>query len=152
MNDQPANHSHRDLFLSLVVPMYNEAEACGPFFARALPVVKTLTEHFEIICVNDGSTDDTLETLRKFNSEEPRIKIVNLTRNFGKEIALTAGIEHTCGSAVIPLDADLQDPPELIPEMVGKWREGFDCVIAIRSDRKTDSYLKRMDSTDGQEI
>ena len=143
MNKQLEDHSHRHLFLSLVVPMYNEFEACGPFFARVLPVVKEVTEDFEIICVNDGSTDDTLEILRKLNIEDARIKILNLTRNFGKEIALTAGIEHACGSAVIPLDADLQDPPELIPEMVEKWREGFDSVIAIRSDRQSDSYLKR---------
>jgi glycosyltransferase involved in cell wall biosynthesis len=143
MDKKLDSHSRRHLFLSLVVPMYNENEVCTQFFARILPIVKKVTENFEIICVNDGSTDDTLNILRELNAGDTRIKVLNLSRNFGKEIALTAGIEHASGSAVIPLDADLQDPPELIPDMVEKWREGFDSVIAVRSDRHSDSYLKR---------
>jgi len=102
-----------------------------------------VTPDFEIICVNDGSRDDTLELVRGFHSREPRIKIVDLTRNFGKEVALTAGIEHAAGDAIIPIDADLQDPPELIPRLVERWREGFDTVIAVRSERRSDSFVKR---------
>jgi glycosyltransferase involved in cell wall biosynthesis len=143
MNLQVEYPSSRHLFLSLVVPMYNEIEVCASFFARVLPIVEQVTQDFEIICVNDGSTDGTLDILRKLHAEDARIKILNLTRNFGKEIAITAGLEHASGSAIIPLDVDLQDPPELIPEMVDKWREGFDSVIAVRGDRQRDSYLKR---------
>jgi len=143
MDRQAEDRSQRRLYLSLVVPMYNEAEMCEPFFARVLPIIESGTDEFEIICVNDGSTDSTLDMLRELHARDNRIKILNLTRNFGKEIALTAGLEHASGNAIIPLDADLQDPPELIPEMVAKWREGYDSVIAVRSDRQSDSYLKR---------
>lgn len=143
MDKQAEDRSQRHLHLSLVVPMYNEADVCEPFFERVLPIIASTADDFEIICVNDGSTDNTLDLLRELHAMDTRIKILNLTRNFGKEIALTAGLEHAGGNAVIPLDADLQDPPELIPDMVAKWREGYDSVIAIRSDRQSDSYLKR---------
>lgn len=136
MADQP--HS-----LSVVVPMYNEGELLGVFFARIRAILKELTEDFEILCVNDGSTDDTLERLRDFAQADPRIKVLSLTRNFGKEAALTAGLDYASGDAVIPMDADLQDPPELIPTMVEKWREGFDMVIAVRQERSSDAVMKR---------
>lgn len=131
------------LLLSLVVPMYNEAAVCGSFFARTLPILANLTDRFEIICVNDGSTDDTEAVLSSFASKDERIKVLNLSRNFGKEMALSAGIEHASGDAIIPIDADLQDPPELIPKMVERWKEGFDSVIAVRSDRASDTVIKR---------
>jgi glycosyltransferase involved in cell wall biosynthesis len=143
MDNQAEDRSQRHLSLSLVVPMYNEADVCQPFFMRVLPIIESTTDDFEIICVNDGSTDETLDILRELHAGNARIKVLNLTRNFGKEIALTAGLEHASGNAVIPLDADLQDPPELIPDMVAKWREGYDSVIAVRSNRQSDSYLKR---------
>jgi polyisoprenyl-phosphate glycosyltransferase len=143
MDKRAEDRSQRHLNLSLVVPMYNETDVCEPFFARVLPIIESAADDFEIICVNDGSTDDTLDMLCELHAGNARIKILNLTRNFGKEIALTAGLEHASGNAVIPLDADLQDPPELIPDMVAKWREGYDSVIAVRSDRQSDSYLKR---------
>lgn len=130
--------------LSLVVPMHDEAEMCGIFFERVVPIMQGLTEHYEIICVNDGSRDDTLQLLMAYHLRDPRIKIVNLSRNFGKEAALTAGIDFASGDAVIPIDADLQDPPELIPELVERWKEGFDTVIAVRRDRSSDSFLKRI--------
>lgn len=135
--------SGRPFALSLVVPMHNESEMCGIFFERVIPILQGLTENYEVICVNDGSRDDTLELLTGFHVRNPRIKIVNLSRNFGKEAALTAGIDYAIGDAVIPIDADLQDPPELIPDLVERWRQGFDTVIAVRSDRQSDSYLKR---------
>jgi glycosyltransferase involved in cell wall biosynthesis len=130
--------------LSIVVPMYNEAAVIGLFFDRITRVLASITGAYEIVCVNDGSIDDTSERLLKAHHENPRIKIVNLTRNFGKEAALTAGIEHASGRAVIPIDADLQDDPELIPQMVDKWREGNDIVVAVRSERDEDSVLKRL--------
>ena len=129
--------------LNLVVPMYNEGAACHSFFDDVLPIIRNVTDSYEIICVNDGSTDNTLEVLAQYNQQDSRIKIINLTRNFGKEIALTAGIDYSTGDAVIPIDADLQDPPEIIPQLVARWREGYDTVIAVRSDRKSDNYLKR---------
>ena len=129
--------------LSVVVPMYNEAEVIAPLFDRVLPVLESITDDFEIVCVDDGSTDNTLDLLRAWNRRDKRVKAISLTRNFGKEAALTAGLRTSSGQAVVPLDADLQDPPEVIPQLVEKWREGFDMVLAVRSDRAGDSWLKR---------
>lgn len=101
------------------------------------------SEPWEIICVNDGSSDDTLLQLIALHSRDQRIKIIDLSRNFGKEAALTAGLDATLSDAAIPLDADLQDPPELIPELLAQWRKGFDVVNAVRLSRKGESWLKR---------
>lgn len=130
--------------LSIVVPMYNEEEALDGFFSRVQRALQTVTPSYEIICVNDGSRDLTLARLRAAAEKDPRIKVVNLSRNFGKEIALSAGLDHAEGDAVIPIDADLQDPPEVIPLMVAKWRAGAKLVLAKRRDRSSDSWLKRL--------
>jgi glycosyltransferase involved in cell wall biosynthesis len=130
--------------LSLIVTMYNEGKSCQAFFAAVVPVLSKITGDYEIICVNDGSTDDTLFILKQMCEADSRIKLISFTRNFGKELALTAGLDYASGMAVIPIDADLQDPPELIPELVAKWRDGFDVVLAQRSDRASDSLLKRV--------
>jgi glycosyltransferase involved in cell wall biosynthesis len=98
---------------------------------------------YEIICVNDGSKDNSLQFLIKHYHQNPSIKIVNLSRNFGKEIAMSAGIDYAIGDAVIPIDADLQDPPELIKDLVSKWEEGYDVVYAVRRSRQGESWLKR---------
>jgi glycosyltransferase involved in cell wall biosynthesis len=130
--------------ISLVVPFFNEEEVIEQFFGEvgaALDVIPNCD--YEIVCVNDGSRDSTLEKLLHFSNIDPRVKVVDLSRNFGKEAALTAGLDHATGDAVIPFDADLQDPPSAIASLVEKWREGFDVVIAKRSERLTDSYLKR---------
>lgn len=129
--------------ISLIVPIYNEAEVIDQFFSRVIPEIMPFVNAYEIICVNDGSTDDTLPKLIAHNQRNPCIKIIDLSRNFGKEAALTAGIEGSSGKAVIPLDADLQDPPELLPQMIDKWREGYEVVVGIRKDRKSDSFFKR---------
>jgi glycosyltransferase involved in cell wall biosynthesis len=113
------------------------------FFERVLPVVEQATLDYEVVCVNDGSSDGSLQTLLVARLANSKIKIVDLSRNFGKEAALTAGLKYASGDAVIPLDADLQDPPELIPQMVAKWREGYDMVVAVRGDRRSDSLTKR---------
>ena len=123
--------------------MYNESEMCGLFFEHTRPIVKEITDDYEFICVNDGSSDDTLSQLENLRESDPRIKIISLTRAFGKEIALTAGIDHATGDAVVPMDADLQDPPELLPQLVERWQQGYDTVLAIRSDRPTDTTVKR---------
>lgn len=129
--------------LSLVAPMYNESEVIDAFFNAVIPILNELAPHWEIVCVNDGSRDDTLAKLKGWHTREPRIKILNFSRNFGKEAGTTAGIDYTTGKAVIPIDADLQDPPELIRAMVTKWREGFKVVLATRSDRREDDWFKR---------
>ena len=116
--------------MSLVVPIFDEEEVIPKFFERVLPILSSVTDEFEIVCVNDGSTDASIDVLLASRETEPRIVIVDLSRNFGKEIALTAGIDFARGAAVIPIDADLQDPPELITKMVEKWREGYDVVLA----------------------
>lgn len=130
--------------LSIIVPMYNEEEALDGFFKRVQRVLQTVTPSYEIICVNDGSRDLTLARLRQAAERDDRIKVVNLSRNFGKEIALSAGLDHATGDAVIPIDADLQDPPEVIPLMVAKWRAGAKLVLAKRRDRSSDGWLKRV--------
>ncbi|MHA7898732.1 MAG: glycosyltransferase family 2 protein [Henriciella sp.] len=130
--------------LSIVVPMYNEEAALDGFFGRLQRVLQTVTPSYEIVCVNDGSQDFTLARLRTAASADPRIKIVNLSRNFGKEIALSAGLDHASGDAIIPIDADLQDPPEVIPMMIAKWRAGAKVVLAKRKDRSSDGWLKRV--------
>jgi glycosyltransferase involved in cell wall biosynthesis len=132
------------VFLSLVVPCYNEEESLGLFLRKTVPVVEQLTDSYEIVCVNDGSSDSTLELLGRAHAENPRLKIVNLSRNFGKEVALTAGIDYARGDIVIPIDADLQHPPELIPQLVAKWREGYDMVVPVKSDRSSDTFGKRL--------
>ncbi|MCO4860562.1 glycosyltransferase family 2 protein [Cupriavidus sp. WGlv3] len=131
--------------LSLVVPCYNEAESISKFFASVIPVLESLDAlRFEIVLVNDGSTDDTLDQLIAHSHRDPRVRVLDLTRNFGKEAALTAGLDEALGDAVIPIDADLQDPPALIPELVRRWREGAEVVLAQRSSRACDSWLKRV--------
>lgn len=132
--------------LSVIVPMHNESESCAAFFEAVIPVLETCVESFEIICVNDGSRDDTLVKLIAHNLRDPRIKVANLSRNFGKEAAMSAGIDLASGNAVVPMDADLQDPPELLPEMVEAWKDGAQVVLAKRIDRSSDSRIKRFTS------
>lgn len=130
--------------ISLVVPFYNEEETVSAFFARVVPVLEKIPgSDYEIICVNDGSSDATLEQLIASLKANPNIHILDLSRNFGKEAALTAGLDAACGDAIIPIDSDLQHPPEIIPEMIELWRSGYEVVLAKRSDRDTDHPLQR---------
>ena len=133
--------------LSIVVTMYNEEKVIDAFFERLIPAVEKASDHYEIVCVNDGSDDTTLDCLIANARQNPAVKIVDLSRNFGKDHALSAAIINASGRAVIPIDADLQDPPELIGEMVAKWREGFDVVYGTRISRKGDTLLKRFTAT-----
>ena len=129
--------------LSIVAPAYNEAEGLGHFYTRLSHVLDTLALNWEIVLVNDGSTDTTLAVMRALHQSDPRVAVVNLSRNFGKEIATTAGLDHARGDAIIVIDSDLQDPPELIVEMVAGWREGFDIIYAQRRHREGETWLKR---------
>ncbi|VVE37683.1 putative glycosyltransferase [Pandoraea morbifera] len=135
----------RTPLVSLVVPCHNEAPALGAFHRAVSHVIDHLPGvRFEIVCVNDGSTDDTLTELLAMRRADPRIRVIDFTRNFGKEAALSAGIDEARGDAVIPIDADLQDPPALIPVMIERWRNGADVVLAKRTNRASDSLAKRL--------
>ena len=130
--------------ISLIVPFYNEEQTIDIFFPRIQALLKAIPDvAYEIVCINDGSRDLTLDGLLRHAALDRHIKVIDLSRNFGKEAALTAGIDIATGDAVIPFDADLQDPPEMIGRLVEKWREGFDVVIARRVERRSDSYAKR---------
>lgn len=129
--------------ISVVVPMYNEEPNIDYLLERLVSVLVRLKMKYEIVCVNDGSKDNTLKCLVEHHYRNSAIKVVNLSRNFGKEIALTAGIDYTTGAAVVPIDADLQDPPELIEELIVKWREGYDVVCATRRSRQGENWIKR---------
>lgn len=132
-----------DPVLSLVVPMFNEAGNVDGLFARLTQVLGGLGVSYEIVCVDDGSRDDTVARVVDHHRRDPRIKVVELSRNFGKELALTAGLQHCTGQAVVMIDADLQHPPEIIGDMLAKWREGYEMVIAIRRGRDDESTFKR---------
>jgi glycosyltransferase involved in cell wall biosynthesis len=130
--------------VSIVVPFYNEEEAVASFYQALSAVLDgTPDTRFEVICVDDGSRDDTLPRLLALVERDPRFSVIELSRNFGKEAALTAGLDAAQGDAVIPIDADLQDPPELIPALIAAWRKGADVVLAQRSTRDSDTYLKK---------
>ena len=131
--------------LSVVVPCYNEADSLPEFSCRLRAVLDRLPGTLspcEVIYVNDGSKDATVAVLKTLRATDPRIAILNLSRNFGKEVATTAGLDHTAGQAVVVIDADLQDPPELIPELIAGWQEGFDTVYAQRRSRPGETWLK----------
>jgi len=130
-------------FISIVVPAFNEEEVLPEFHRRTAAVLDTLLFEGEIVYINDGSSDGTLETLKKIQTSDMRVVIVDLSRNYGKEIALTAGLDFAKGNAVVPIDADLQDPPELIEKLVEKWLEGYDVVLARRMFRAGESWLKK---------
>lgn len=129
--------------LSIVIPAYNEVEVLPEFQRRLSLTLDTLALPSEIIYVNDGSKDDTIAVLRAMQQDDPRIAILDLSRNFGKEIAMTAGLDHASGDAVVVIDADLQDPPELIPELIKHWRDGYDNVYARRAKRAGETVVKR---------
>ena len=130
--------------VSLVVPFYNEGEGVFFFHEAIVPIMEQIPGiGFEVVCVDDGSRDNTLDVLVDIARRDSRFRVVELSRNFGKEAALTAGIDAARGDAVIPIDADLQDPPELIPVLIDEWRKGAEMVLAHRSDRRSDTFMKR---------
>ena len=130
--------------LSIVIPMYNEEANIDYLFERLQLILNEMQLTYEFICINDGSRDKTLPCLIAHHQCNQNIKIIDLSRNFGKEIALSAGIDFAKGQAVIPIDADLQDPPELLKDLVAKWREGYDVVYATRRSRQSEGWLKRL--------
>ncbi|MGF1567778.1 MAG: glycosyltransferase family 2 protein [Nodosilinea sp.] len=129
--------------ISVVIPLYCEESNLDYLFKRIEAVVDRLGVGYEIICIDDGSKDQTFSELLKHHYRNPNIKVVALTRNFGKEVALTAGLDLAQGDAVIPIDADLQDPPELIVDLIAKWQEGYDVVYAKRRSRQGETWFKQ---------
>ena len=129
--------------LSVVIPVYNEVDVLPEFYRRMADVARGVDGQVELIFVDDGSIDGSLQILHDLSAVDPRVAVLELSRNFGKEIAMTAGLDHARGDAVVVIDADLQDPPELIPEMISHWRDGYDVVYAKRTARVGESFLKK---------
>ena len=129
--------------ISLVIPAYNEEEAIHGFVERVMPIMRGTGYDFEMVFVDDGSSDRTASLLSALARYNEYVRFIKLSRNFGKEAALTAGLSYATGGAIIPMDCDLQDPPELIPRMIAKWEEGYKVVHARRRSRLSDSWLKR---------
>jgi glycosyltransferase involved in cell wall biosynthesis len=131
-------------FISIVAPCYNEEDVIDIFLEKIFSVLEQLGKSYEIVFVNDGSHDNTLEILKAKAKEYDSVRAISLSRNFGKEAALSAGLDMAHGEVVVPIDVDLQDPPELILEFVKKYEEGYDVVVGRRADRTTDSAAKRV--------
>src|SRR6516164_2102796 len=132
--------------VSVVIPVYNEAENISVLYERLIEVLDGAKLDFEIVFVDDGSTDNSVESLNEIGRSDKRVIVVELARNFGHQVAITAGLDYARGRAVAVMDADLQDPPEVLPQFLAKWREGHDVVYAIREHRK-EGWLKRTSYT-----
>jgi len=134
--------------LSIICPVKDEEAAVAPFVERVRTVLEGLSDpgakSFEILFIDDGSNDETLAEIRRANQADARVRAISFSRNFGKEAALSAGLDHARGEAVIPLDVDLQDPPEVLRDMIIKWREGYEIVYGVRDNRDSDSLPKRL--------
>jgi polyisoprenyl-phosphate glycosyltransferase len=132
-----------DLNISIVIPVYNEVEVLPTLYHRLTRVLEGLGESYEIIFVNDGSDDGSLAFLRELRAGDARVKLLGLSRNFGHQIAITAGLDHSSGQAAVVMDADLQDPPEVIPQLIEQWHKGYDIVFAVREKRHGEGLFKR---------
>ena len=132
---------------SIVVPVYNEENVIKEFYNRTTAVLSSLKERYEIIFINDGSVDNSLTILRELHAEDSSVKVINFSRNFGHQMAITAGMDYSAGNAVIIMDSDLQDPPEVIAKLVERWKEGHDVVYAVREARKGETLFKRLTAT-----
>ena len=134
----------KNFLISIIAPVYNESETIKIFLGKIKKVLSKKNLKVEIIFINDGSKDDTLKILLSEQKIHNEIRIIDLSRNFGKEAALTAGLDACIGDAIIPIDVDLQDPPEIIPLMIEKWKNGFEVVLGKRINRNTDTWAKRV--------
>ncbi len=128
--------------LSIIVPIYNEEAVIPELYKRITGVMDEIGASWEMVCINDGSRDRSVEMLLDLHRTDPRIKLLDFSRNFGHQLAITAGLDYAEGDAVVIIDADLQDPPEVIAEMLARWREGYEVVYAVRSDRQGESFFK----------
>lgn len=148
INSDSGDAAENFIQLSVIIPVYNEESSIELFLECINQVVSKLScVNSEFLFIDDGSTDHTLEILLRHQAQDSRIVIIELSRNFGKEAALSAGLQVANGQIIVPIDIDLQDPPELIPEMIDKWREGYEVVLARRIDRNSDSLSKRISAS-----
>jgi glycosyltransferase involved in cell wall biosynthesis len=127
---------------SIVAPAYNEEETLPEFYRHIRDVMDGLGEPWELVLVNDGSTDNSAEVMRDLHARDPRVCIVDFARNFGHQIAITAGMDHARGEAVVTIDVDLQDPPEVIPDLIARWQEGYQVVYGVRAGREGETWFK----------
>lgn len=132
-----------DIRYSIVIPVYNEEAVIEQTYRRLQQVMTATGEAYELIFVNDGSRDQTASLLKGYGAGDDRVKLLSFSRNFGHQAAITAGMDYASGAAVVVIDGDLQDPPELIPELIAKWQEGFDVVYAKRTKRKGETFFKK---------
>jgi len=136
--------TEKEIICSVVIPVFNEEAVLLETYKRLSTVMESIKEPYELIFVNDGSRDRTAEILRDICSRDPNVKLVDFSRNFGHQLASTAGMDYSAGEAVVLIDADLQDPPEIIPQMLCKWREGYDVVYGVRIKRNGESWFKKL--------
>lgn len=135
--------SDADITFSVIAPVYNEVNSLPELHRRVRDVMTQLDEPWELILVDDGSTDGSTDRMRELANKDPHVRPVIFARNFGHQLAVTAGLDYSRGRAVIIIDADLQDPPEVIPDLVQRWREGYEVVYAVREERKGETWFKR---------
>ncbi len=138
----PAGSGHGRPFLSVVVPCFNEEEIVRETNRRLEAALEQAPVNYEIVYVDDGSSDSTAELLRQLQQSDDRIRVIRFSRNFGHQMAITAGLEHASGDAAVIIDADLQDPPEVILEFIQKWMDGYDVVYGVRADREGETAFK----------
>ncbi len=141
MSDKPA------VTISVIAPVYNEAKSLPELHRRVRAVLEDLGEPWELLLVDDGSRDGSSERIRDLAQQDERVRPVIFTRNFGHQLAVTAGLDYSRGEAVVIIDADLQDPPEVIPDLVRRWREGYEVVYAVREERKGETWFKRFSAS-----
>jgi dolichol-phosphate mannosyltransferase len=139
---EPEKSATQKPVYSVVAPVFNEAQSLPEFYTRVSKTLDSLGQPWELVMVNDGSRDNSLEVMRKLNEQDPRVKIIDFARNFGHQIAVTAGMDYAAGDAVIILDSDLQDTPETIAELAARWREGYEVVYAVRRSRPGETWFK----------
>ncbi len=137
---------NKDILLSVIAPCYNEEEVIGEFITRTVTVLEENFPNYELLLIDDGSKDNTVEEIAQYQRNNPNLRLIRLSRNFGKEAAVTAGLEHSAGEIVVMLDSDLQDPPSLIPHLLEKLDTGYDIVSAQHTVRRKETYLKRSTS------
>lgn len=135
-------HSMLQPVLSVVLPIYNEEDVIPEMYRRMTSVLEGIGEPYELVLVNDGSRDRSRELLNELHVHDPRVRVINFARNFGHQVAITAGMDYAQGDAVVVIDADLQDPPEVIAEMMDKWREGYEVVYGVRTEREGETWFK----------
>ncbi len=140
INMEPLHDEHP--IYSIIAPAFNEAETLPHFYERITHVMEEIGEPFEVVLINDGSRDRTYSILKELHEKDPRVRVIDFSRNFGHQIAISAGLDYARGNAVIILDSDLQDPPEVVPELIARWKDGAEVVYAQRATRKGETFFK----------